>query len=119
LDQEQFALAISKFKKVLNISPVHEDALIGMAESYKVQGSNNSALDYYRAYLRAHPAGSRAVLARRNVKELEQKTGVAPEPSPEPVPSPTETPENSPPPSPQPEPAESSPAPTAPSDVTE
>jgi predicted Zn finger-like uncharacterized protein len=91
LDQERFASAISHFMRALRVNQTHGDALIGMAEAYKVQGNARKALDYYRAYLTAHPASAKAVMARRNVADLERKVGGTP-PSPPPQPPPTAPP---------------------------
>ncbi len=77
LDQERFAQAISYFKRALTSAPTNGDALIGMGEAYKVQGNYAKALDYYRAYLAAQPGGTKSVLAKRNVADLERKVGAA------------------------------------------
>lgn len=71
LDSEHYSLAIDRFQHVLRLSPGHGDALIGLAETYKVRGDNDRALDYYRQYLKAFPSGSKAEMARANVRDLE------------------------------------------------
>jgi tetratricopeptide (TPR) repeat protein len=110
LDQERFAAAIGSFKKALAIAPTFGEALIGMAEAYKVQGNNAKALDYYRAYLQANPSGSKATLAKRNVADLERKVGT---PAPGPAPTPGgDTPVPTPAPAPAPEP-KAAPAPSS------
>jgi predicted Zn finger-like uncharacterized protein len=111
LDQERFSSAITYFKRALRVAPTFGEALIGMAEAYKVQGNSRKALDYYKAYLRTAPSGSKSVMARRNVADLEQKLGPPPSPSPSPAPSPSPSPAPSPSPSPAPSPSSSPPAP--------
>jgi tetratricopeptide (TPR) repeat protein len=71
LDSEHYSSAIDRFQHVLRLSPGHGDALIGLAETYKVRGDNERALDYYRQYLKAFPAGPKAEMARANVRDLE------------------------------------------------
>lgn len=71
LDSEHYSLAIDRFQHVLRLSPGNGDALIGLAETYKVRGDTDRALEYYRQYLKAFPAGSKAEMARANVRDLE------------------------------------------------
>jgi|GEM_PF-6354392 predicted Zn finger-like uncharacterized protein len=117
LDLHRYASAIRRFRQAMNMAPAFGDAMIGMAEAYKAMGNKQKALDYYKAYLRAHPGGSRAALARRNVLELERAMGkVAPAPKPAPAPAPKPAPAPAPEPKPAPKPApkpveESKPAP--------
>jgi predicted Zn finger-like uncharacterized protein len=99
LDQERFASAMSYFKRAMRIDPTHGEALIGMAEAYKVQGNDVKALDYYKAYLRTSPGGSKAIMARRNVTDIEQKLGTSSPPTPQPQPAPAPAPAPSPSPS--------------------
>jgi predicted Zn finger-like uncharacterized protein len=71
LDSEHYSLAIDRFQHVLRLSPGNGDALIGLAETYKVRVDNDRALDYYRQYLKAFPTGPKAEMARANVRDLE------------------------------------------------
>ena len=71
LDSEHYSSAIDRFQHVLRLSPGNGDALIGLAETYKVRADNERALDYYRQYLKAFPAGSKAEMARANIRDLE------------------------------------------------
>jgi tetratricopeptide (TPR) repeat protein len=109
LDQERFAGALSQFTRALRFSPTYGEALIGMAEAYKVQGNQRKALDYYRAYVTAHPSGSKSVMAQRNVNDLERKLGLNKPPAPSPTPPPGGA---APPPPPQPAPPAPSPSPS-------
>ncbi len=97
LDQERFATAMSYFKRALAVSQIHGEALIGMAEAYKMQGNLPKARDYYSTYLRAHPNSSKSVMAQRNIVEIERKLGTSsPPPAPSPgASSPTTSPEAS------------------------
>jgi predicted Zn finger-like uncharacterized protein len=73
LDRERFLAAVDHFKRALQIAPEFGEALIGLAESYKVRGEKGQALDYYRRYLKAQPNGPRAAMAQKNVRELEAR----------------------------------------------
>lgn len=119
LDQERFAAAISSFHKALSVSPTYGDALIGMAEAYKIQGNLRKALDYYRAYVTAHPSGAKAVMSRRNVADLERKLGVPAPTLPTPTPGPGPAPGPDPGAAPTPPPPSPSPSPSIPSGVPE
>ncbi|MFH1132102.1 MAG: zinc-ribbon domain-containing protein [Pseudomonadota bacterium] len=76
LDLQRYSVAIQRFRQAMNISPTFGDAMIGMAESYKAMGNKQKALDYYKAYLRAHPGGTKANLAQRNAASLEKELGL-------------------------------------------
>ena len=58
LDREKFMGAVERFKSALKVAPDYGDALIGIAESYKIQGQKTQALDYYHRYLVAQPHGA-------------------------------------------------------------
>ena len=89
LDLQRFSAAIRSFKKAMGLRPGYGEAMIGLAEAYKAMGSRRKALDYYRAYVQAHPGGSKASFAKRNIKQLEREFGEsAPKPKPKPVPEP-------------------------------
>jgi tetratricopeptide (TPR) repeat protein len=83
LDKEKFLAAVDHFKHALAVAPDYGDALIGLAESYKVRGDKTQAAEFYRRYLKAQPNGSRAAMAQKNLKELER-------PSATPTPAPPE-----------------------------
>lgn len=82
LDRGNTSSAISYFRKALSVSSGYGEAIIGLAEAYNRSGSPKQALRYYKKYLQFHPAGRRSVLARQNVRELEEKLGAgAPRPA--------------------------------------
>jgi tetratricopeptide (TPR) repeat protein len=70
LDKGQFASAQAKFRAALGVSPRYRDALYGVAEGYQQQGLNKQAIAAYERYLKVHPAGGRAVSARRQIQKL-------------------------------------------------
>jgi tetratricopeptide (TPR) repeat protein len=78
LDKERFLSAVDYFKHALAVSPEYGDALIGLAESYKVRGEKSQASEYYRRYLKAQPSGPRAAMAQKNLRELEPRGAAAP-----------------------------------------
>jgi tetratricopeptide (TPR) repeat protein len=71
LDAERFLAAIERFKQTLVVAPDYGEALIGLAEAYKVRGDRPHAVEYYRRYLKAQPGGPKASMAQKNVRELE------------------------------------------------
>ncbi len=85
LDREKFMGAVERFKSALKVAPDYGDALIGIAESYKIQGQKTQALDYYHRYLVAQPHGAKAQMAQKNIRDLEPR---APQPAPENKPEP-------------------------------
>ena len=72
LDKERFLSAVDRFKQALEIAPDYGDAIIGIAESYKIQGQKSRAAEYYKRYLKVLPHGPKAEMAQKNVHELEQ-----------------------------------------------
>ncbi|MDB4971505.1 MAG: Proline-rich protein [Myxococcales bacterium] len=113
LDGEKFSAAVDHFKRALSLSPGYGDAMIGLAEAYKLRGDRREALNWYRQYLLAQPIGPKATMAKNNIRDLEPK--VADEAKPEekrPEPKPVEdkrldepkpvAPSDAPPPSPPP-----------------
>ena len=73
LDAERYMNAVDRFNAALAIQPDSGDALLGLAESYKVRGRTAQALEFYKKYLAAHPSGPKAGMAQQNLRELEQK----------------------------------------------
>jgi len=73
LDRERYMAAIDHFKQALAVSSEYGEALIGLAEAYKVQGNKPQAVEFYKRYLKSSPGGEKAAMAQKNVKELEQK----------------------------------------------
>src|SRR6185312_4224229 len=96
LDGEKFSSAVDHFKHALSLSPSYGDAIIGVAEAYKLRGDKREALNWYKQYLSSQPNGPKATMAKNNVRDLEPKV-VAPAETPsgdEPKPA---TPPSSPP----------------------
>jgi len=56
--------------------------LFEAAESYRMVGSTQQAVDTYEAYLAAEPAGKFAISARKHLDELEQTSAATTEPKP-------------------------------------
>ena len=73
LDGEKFSAAVDHFKRALAMSPSYGDAIIGLAEAYKLRGDRKEALNWYRQYLVAQPAGPKAAMAKNNIRDLEPK----------------------------------------------
>jgi predicted Zn finger-like uncharacterized protein len=97
LDREKFMSAVERFKSVLAIAPSYGDALIGIAESYKIQGQKAQALEYYKKYLSVQPTGPKAQMAQKNIRDLEPPKAPPPEPerAPEKAPEKAAEPEKS------------------------
>jgi predicted Zn finger-like uncharacterized protein len=79
LDQGRLGDAIASFRRALGVSAGYGEALIGLAETYQRQGNARGALEHYQRYLKHHPSGRRAVLAKQNIRELEEKLGKTPD----------------------------------------
>ena len=73
LDAERFLQAVDRFNAALAIDAANGDAMVGLAESYKIRGQTARAIEYYNKYLDAHAAGSRATMAQKNIRELQLK----------------------------------------------
>ncbi len=71
LDSEHFAAAVDIFKRTLSYSPHNGDAILGIAESYKMRGDHVRALEYYRQYKAHLPNGSKISTVEANLRELE------------------------------------------------
>ena len=79
LDGEKFSSAVDHFKRALAMSPSYGDAIIGLAEAYKLRGDRREALNWYRQYLVAQPTGPKATMAKNNIRDLEPKVAPPPE----------------------------------------
>jgi Tfp pilus assembly protein PilF len=64
LGRKDFLLALSSFRAALGSSATYADAVFGMAETYRLQGSPSfsDATLYYGRYLEQAPSGPRAPL---------------------------------------------------------
>lgn len=77
LDGEKFSSAVDHFKRAMSISPSYGDAIIGLAEAYKLRGDRHEALSWYKQYLTAQPNGPKATMAKNNIRDLEPRGGGA------------------------------------------
>ena len=75
LDGEKFSSAVDHFKRALALSPSYGDAIIGLAEAYKLRGDRHEALSWYKQYLSSQPNGPKATMAKNNIRDLEPKDG--------------------------------------------
>jgi predicted Zn finger-like uncharacterized protein len=98
-DQGNRSQAISLFRRALSSSGSYGPAMMALASAYRSQGDNRRALEFYRRYVSAHPSGSQAGIARRNISQLEETLGEseAPASAPEPTPTPAPTESSDPP----------------------
>jgi tetratricopeptide (TPR) repeat protein len=80
LDAERFMQAVDRFNAALSIDPNNGDAVMGLAESYKVRGQNERAIAQYEKYLATHPAGPKASMAQKNLRDLQPRPGPPKEP---------------------------------------
>jgi predicted Zn finger-like uncharacterized protein len=71
LDKERYMAAIDNFKRALNYSSSYGEAIIGIAEAYKIRGDKSHAVEYYKRYLKAQPGGPKAAMAQKNLRDLE------------------------------------------------
>lgn len=71
LDGERFLAALDHFKQALTVVPEYGEALIGLAEAYKVRSDKVHAVEYYRRYLKSQPGGPKAAMAQKNLRDLE------------------------------------------------
>jgi len=100
LDGEKFSSAVDHFKRALALSPSYGDAIIGLAEAYKLRGDRHEALTWYKQYLSSQPNGPKATMAKNNIRDLEPRGATAPDPS---SPAPPTTPPTTPPPAASPD----------------
>ena len=71
LDAERFMQAVDRFNAALAIDSTNGDAVMGLAESYKVRGQKERAIEFYRKYLATNSGGAKAQMARQNLRELQ------------------------------------------------
>jgi len=70
LDGEKFSAAVDHFKRALALSPGFGEAIIGLAEAYKLRGDRKEAVVWYQQYLDKLPNGPKALMARNNIRDL-------------------------------------------------
>jgi predicted Zn finger-like uncharacterized protein len=80
LDGEKFSAAVEHFKRALAIAPSYGEAMIGLAEAYKLRGDRREALSWYKQYLTAQPNGPKAAMAKNNIRDLEPKSAAESKP---------------------------------------
>ncbi len=80
LDREHFMSAIDRFKQALGVAPSYGEALIGLAEAYKVHSDKAHAIEFYKRYLAAMPNGPKASMAKKNLRDLEGPPPTQPPP---------------------------------------
>lgn len=81
IDSEKYSAAVDQFKRALALRPGYGEALIGLAEAYKLRGDRTEAVKWYQAYLDKLPHGSKAALARNNLQSLRPTTPSEPAPT--------------------------------------
>jgi Tfp pilus assembly protein PilF len=81
LDGEKFSSAVDHFKHALSLQASYGEAIIGLAEAYKLRGDKREAASWYKQYLDKLPNGPKAAMARNNVRDLEPRGPGAPPPS--------------------------------------
>jgi tetratricopeptide (TPR) repeat protein len=73
LDGEKFSSAVDHFKHALSLQATYGEAIIGLAEAYKLRGDKHEAVGWYKQYLDRLPNGPKAAMARNNVRDLEPR----------------------------------------------
>jgi predicted Zn finger-like uncharacterized protein len=71
LDSERFMAALDHFRQALSAVPEYGEALIGLAEAYKMRGDKVHAVEFYKRYLKSQPGGEKAAMAQKNIRDLE------------------------------------------------
>ena len=79
LDAGRYAEARQRFRAALAAAPNHQDARLGVAESYAQQGLDDDAGAGFAEYLRRHPQGRHAGIARNQLQRLTPAAGLATE----------------------------------------
>jgi predicted Zn finger-like uncharacterized protein len=97
-NMERWGDAVAAFQLSLKKSPEYTEAIMGLAEAYRAQGSagnKRKALGLYRRYLDLAPDGPDAPVAKAQVEILESdlKAEAAPANAPAPAPAEAERPE--------------------------
>lgn len=70
LDLENYPAARSAFLRALKLDARYGPAIMGLAETYRLQGNGPKAMEYYRRYLEVLPDGDEASVARNNIQRL-------------------------------------------------
>lgn len=70
LDMQQPAAAEASFDEALKLSPRYGPAIMGMAESLRMQGKKEKAIEWYKRYLEVLPDGSEAAVARNALERF-------------------------------------------------
>ena len=73
LEAERYMQAVDRFNAALSVDPSSGEAMLGLAESYRVRGQSGRAIESYKRYLAQHPSGDKAQLAQKNIRDLEAK----------------------------------------------
>jgi len=72
LDLGQYHTAEASFQTALAVDPEAADALMGLAETYRSQQRKAEAIAQYERYLRFHPDGDEAAVARNAIASLKE-----------------------------------------------
>jgi predicted Zn finger-like uncharacterized protein len=72
LDMGNRGAAEAAFVQALQMSPENGLALVGLAETYRVEGRREEALKYYEKYLEVVPNGPEAQAARLAIEQLQE-----------------------------------------------
>jgi predicted Zn finger-like uncharacterized protein len=70
LDQENPVQAEVAFDQALKLNPRYGEALLGLAETYRLQGREEDAIQFYRKYLEVLPDGPEAKVAKEAIRRL-------------------------------------------------
>lgn len=72
LDMGNHLAAAAAFEDALKYNANYGPAIMGMAESLRLQGKNDRAIEYYQRYLDVLPNGVDAAVARNNIERLKK-----------------------------------------------
>jgi predicted Zn finger-like uncharacterized protein len=72
LDLNDAAGAQAAFEDALKLNDRYGPAIMGLAESLRLQGKHAKAVEYYRRYLEVSPDGAEAAVARNNIERLKK-----------------------------------------------
>lgn len=72
LDMGNHLAAAAAFEESLKFNGRYGPAIMGMAESLRLQGKNDQAIEYYQKYLDVLPNGVDAAVARNNIERLKK-----------------------------------------------
>lgn len=70
VDMSLLSQAEATFQEALKINARYGPAIMGLAETYRLSGKAEQALDMYRKYLEVLPTGTEAQVARQNIEKL-------------------------------------------------